>query len=121
MNQHVKELWVNALRSGDYSQAKGALRNSQGYCCLGVLCDLYIQEDPHQRTHWKNAYPEVLNQAKYFLEGEGELLPSSVVKWAELINCDPIVEIDEEDASLSELNDEGKTFVEIAQLIENQL
>jgi len=121
MNQHVKELWVNALRSGDYSQAKGALRNAQGYCCLGVLCDLYIQEDPHQRTHWINEYPEVLNQAKYFLQGEGDFLPSSVVKWAELDDCDPNVEFGEEYVSLAELNDERKTFVEIAQLIENQL
>lgn len=38
MNQKQKDLWVAALRSGDYKQGKGALRCKQDdtYCCLGV-------------------------------------------------------------------------------------
>lgn len=35
-----------ALRSGEYAQAKGYLRekDGSGYCCLGVACDLYHKE-----------------------------------------------------------------------------
>lgn len=32
--------WINALRSGEYKQANGALQNEYGYCCLGVLCEI---------------------------------------------------------------------------------
>lgn len=46
-NQKVMQAWVKALRSGEYKQTTGALRRSsatetmpEGYCCLGVLCDI---------------------------------------------------------------------------------
>ena len=32
--------WVEALRSGEYRQTSGVLRDRDGFCCLGVLCDL---------------------------------------------------------------------------------
>lgn len=40
MNAELKAKWVEALRSGRYSQTRGALRDEDGYCCLGVLCDV---------------------------------------------------------------------------------
>lgn len=33
--------WVEALRSGEYEQGFGRLRQSDVYCCLGVACDVY--------------------------------------------------------------------------------
>lgn len=39
----LKAKWLVALRSGEYQQAKGALRTIEGekcMCCLGVLCDV---------------------------------------------------------------------------------
>ena len=33
-------LWVDALRSGKYSQGRGSLHYEDSYCCLGVLCDV---------------------------------------------------------------------------------
>lgn len=36
------EKWVSALRSGEYSQAQGALQTKAGYCCLGVACKTFI-------------------------------------------------------------------------------
>lgn len=32
--------WAKALRSGKYQQSRMALRNSKGYCCLGVACEI---------------------------------------------------------------------------------
>lgn len=34
----IKQKWLDALRSGEYKQGKGRLRDGNGaYCCLGVL------------------------------------------------------------------------------------
>jgi hypothetical protein len=40
MDTELKAKWINALRSGEYTQAEGMLHDSEngGYCCLGVLC-----------------------------------------------------------------------------------
>ena len=32
--------WTDALRSGEYKQGQGQLREADTYCCLGVLCDV---------------------------------------------------------------------------------
>lgn len=34
------EKWLHALESGKYSQIKSALRTTEGFCCLGVACDV---------------------------------------------------------------------------------
>lgn len=36
-----QQLWVDALRSGEYRQTRGCLQDSHGYCCLGVACRVY--------------------------------------------------------------------------------
>lgn len=44
MNQEIKARWVDALRSGDYEQGTGTLRNRDDkFCCLGVLMDLAVK------------------------------------------------------------------------------
>lgn len=47
MKAELKAKWVAALRSGDYRQVNGSLKEELeagtgefGYCCLGVLCEL---------------------------------------------------------------------------------
>lgn len=40
MNQELKAKWVEALRSGRYSQDTGTLRSGYGFCCIGVLLDV---------------------------------------------------------------------------------
>lgn len=45
MNPEIKEKWLEALRSGDYTKGEGQLvtfrADKKEYCCLGVLCDLH--------------------------------------------------------------------------------
>lgn len=50
----VKYLWLEALESGEYRQAKGVLCDAMssiamgkevGYCCLGVLCEVVMKND----------------------------------------------------------------------------
>lgn len=38
-----RKLWVKALRSGEYEQTRSWLRDDDGFCCLGVACDVYRQ------------------------------------------------------------------------------
>lgn len=39
MDAELKAKWIDALRSGEYKQARATLRDNSGaYCCLGVLC-----------------------------------------------------------------------------------
>lgn len=48
-NEHRKNLikWREELASGKYSQCQGKLRGETGYCCLGVLLDIF---EPNQWT-----------------------------------------------------------------------
>lgn len=40
MRARLKAKWVEALRSGRYRQAQGALYRGTKFCCLGILCDV---------------------------------------------------------------------------------
>lgn len=58
MDTDVKERWVAALRSGEYTQAKGNLKvklegdGRYGHCCLGVLCDLAAEDGIIEPAVW---------------------------------------------------------------------
>lgn len=125
MNPQIKEKWVNALRSGNYEQNHdGRLRNENGYCCLGVLCDLYAKENDKE---WGNY--DAGSGEGYNFEDYNDFPPQSVIEWAGLSNENPAVEVvyDEEDEPFSDneplasLNDNGMSFNDIANLISSQL
>jgi hypothetical protein len=49
MNENAEQkdrlrLWVEALRSGNYAQTMHKLRDDDGFCCLGVMCDVFMRE-----------------------------------------------------------------------------
>lgn len=117
MNPEIKALWLAALRGGKYKQARGALRKSNGFCCLGVLCDLAVNAD---LGHW--AYDISFTDKEN--HRTVEYLPHSISDWANLPESDPQIN----GRYLSFLNDGQKdkgirphTFAEIADLIEAHL
>ncbi len=112
MNQEIKVKWVAALRSGDYNQGKGSLKSEDKFCCLGVLCDL------HSKTFGTQWATTEGNEDKYYL-GTKEVLPNDVMRWADLDWQNP--KIREHQTSLTELNDSGDSFEEIADIIEKYL
>ena len=126
MNPEIKQQWINALRSGEYEQStQGCLHTanefSAGYCCLGVLCDLYAKE--HNKEWTKNH-----DTSNLYFEGEDQYPPQSVVEWAGLPDKNPSIkfsgEIDDweyEEPELAELNDDGVPFNTIADFIEQYL
>ena len=112
MNPQIKQKWVSALRSGDYQQTQQVLHNKNGFCCLGVLCDLYIKEN---QLEW-----ELTNNGNYYnFQDENVYLPHSVVEWSGIGDDNPT--INDGESRLAGLNDNGTTFNEIANLIEEQL
>lgn len=110
MDEKVKQLWVKALRSGQFKQGLHQLRQDtfggRRYCVLGVLCAVYEQQLKTSATfNWKSG-----------------VLPYNVQKWAGLSSDDPVVSEFTLDAlRLSALNDEGHSFQDIAFLIESKL
>lgn len=123
MKPEIKQRWIEALRSGKYEQDRGVLRSVQtdGFCCLGVLCDLYIQD--HSDAQWE----QDLENGRFAIHGETGVLPSNVVTWAGLSDTNPGVKVLDDDdtgycsSSLAGLNDLGRSFEQIAQVIEEQL
>ena len=111
MNPQIKQKWVDALRSGEYQQCRGYLRKEDGFCCLGVLCDLYIKEN---NVEWQHNEVD-----DYFYENHSFIPPSSVVEWSGIADSNPFV--NDEIDTLGGLNDKGFTFNEIADVIEEHL
>ena len=107
LRPEVKKLWLNALRSGDYQQGHNRLcdtvKGVNKFCCLGVLDDLYKKENPkYIRTDQYYLTTEVQNWA---FEDTEKLLKNPSVN----------------DVTLSQMNDTGSSFNEIAQVIENNM
>ena len=114
MNKRIKKLWVAALRSGEYTQGRGRLRNrADEFCCLGVLCNIHAQE-----------HPEIAAAQRTSLEYMGSYaqLPKAVVRWAGLeTSPGTCVRIAGNLNFLAVYNDRGVSFSQIADAIEEQL
>jgi len=131
VNPEVKELWLAALRSGDYVQGQNQLTELPDlesgparHCCLGVLCELAVAAGVVSFVR------DVQDHRTY--DGEVNYLPPSVHEWAG-ISRNPMIrdlETSEVDQTclvpLAALNDGAsglrqRSFTEIADLIEEQL
>ncbi len=114
MNKDIKKLWIAALRSGEYKQGMGKLRRAGRFCCLGVLCNLHAQ-----------AHPEIAatQKTKRRYLREEEFLPHEVREWAGLDFRNPEVKQPRtgELTSLADLNDDGYSFDQLANIIQRQL
>lgn len=125
MKEDIKELWVNALPS--YKQDQDRLRTSYGFCCLGVLCDLYLKEmgEGWVIDVYKGLDGRYVNY--YMNDYENEFLPKEVMDWAGLSCNNPNVEyqFDGDDVPnsypISDLNDMGVDFETISKVIQDQL
>jgi hypothetical protein len=108
--------WVKALRSGTYTQGKELLRTSDGgYCCLGVLCELSALGQWEQ-----DRYGDGFSFAKLAdkTERREDILPAWVAREFGFVNADGTVECDPWE--LAQMNDEGSTFEELADVIEKR-
>lgn len=118
----VQKKWVEALRSGKYAQTKERLcrmtPEGPAFCCLGVLCDLYIQKHPGQ-AGWDDPLHDRLGvYIPLSLGGRvyGSALPAEVCTWAGVTCANGV----HGNTSLWAANDSGTDFQAIADLIESE-
>jgi hypothetical protein len=127
MRKDVMKKWVQALRSGKFKQGTGTLKqfNSKGdaqHCCLGVLCELYNKE---MKKNKKKTLSEKVIDGCDFAYGatrfdrKSDDLPKLVREWAGMNNSlGTFTDSSGELNTLADLNDCGKKFKTIADIIE---
>lgn len=107
MKKGIKRRWIRALRSGRYKQARRKLRGDNGYCCLGVLCDI------SGKGNWRE-----LNTGCWVYDYRG--LSSSAYPCEEIRKSIGLRSVEMEE--LISMNDSEKTnFDTIADWIENRI
>lgn len=112
MNDNAKN-WVKALRSGEYKQTTGALHNQDGFCCLGVACELAVEAGIVTSHDKGNLYT-------YGTSNNCGALPNEVSKWLGLSTTWGGFNRGTESTDLPKLNDEEHlTFEQIADIIES--
>lgn len=118
MKAKYKRLWLKALRSGKYKQTRRVLHDEEGYCCLGVLCDV-LKKD--LGISWDD-----FGEGAFYFNGEDVALPDSVIEITDLAkgleDIEPHVgEYRLKNGTMKDLasqNDGGKSFKQIANIIE---
>lgn len=99
MNKRLKARWIKALRSGKYKQTTGTMKDAAGYCCLGVLRELIA---PGSRAEDCNA----------------SALGPRHCKIAGLPRYSTDVRSESPQNKVAKMNDDGRSFTEIADYIE---
>lgn len=128
MKPEIKARWVAALRSGEYQQGQGWLKMKEAnggpvrHCCLGVLCELAVQDGVIEASTPLGGEVTIFT-TEFIFDNKDKTLPHSVMGWAGLNDVDPFVYLgpSASESSLAELNDSGHDFNEIAYLIEDFL
>lgn len=130
-NNAALRVWVNELRSGNRQQATEALEqlddqgNVVGQCCLGVACDLFKKEVGLLRE------VDQIVPTRALYDRAGEVLPYALVNYLGVDDDSVQIYLVGEPStaqtyaykpddyySLTEMNDGGMTFNQIADVIE---
>lgn len=88
------EPWTEALRSGDYPQTAGTLHDSSGFCCLGVAAVVYGIATPEQMV-----CDDTSEGPSWVYEELADRIPENIISRG------------------IEMNDSGRSFTEIAEMI----
>lgn len=115
LNENAK-LWVEDLRKNGNLQGRGALHKEvmgeDKFCCLGRACILYNLNNQDNQLSIK--FNEITGMYAY--SNNIGTLPTRVRDWLGLRSQKGIFD----DNCLTHLNDSGKTFAEIADIIESE-
>lgn len=132
----ARKAWIEALRSGEYTQTQEQLRRLQpvykedpetgdttdevlqsaGFCCLGVACDLYLKLEQPASMKWddeKFVYSMDVDGTVHHVVGD---LPTVVQDWLGLIDSEGKHRYD--GTTLAERNDSGDSFEGISSKLE---
>ena len=106
MDKQWADKWVQALRSGKYTQVSNGLHTDAGYCCLGVLCDVVGEKFDGK------------DDGFYACLGSRGTLPEKVMRTVGMKTATGTYE--DNIFSLAEDNDRGESFDGIADIIEER-
>jgi hypothetical protein len=105
VNKEIAEMWCKELESGFWEQGKYFLEHTNTYCVFGVLANIAATQGICSHSgHNIGTF-----------DGNWSLVPESVVKWAELKSNNG--EIPGLKYPLAEMNDNGKSFKQLAEVI----
>jgi len=114
MKEKVAKKWIKDLRKPKNKQAKKALFDGTGYCCLGRLCVVA-------------GYSFYKYKGKYVVKGapgeidrrESQVLPPAIQQWAGMNSKNGAFAYDmQTQGCLAYMNDHGSSFTDIADFIE---
>lgn len=112
MRADIKKEWTEALRSDKFKQCKGRLKKVFGgptrHCCLGVLCEIKNLEESERIIEGSEYINFKMNDESSFSD-----LPNVFAEYVGI----PVLK----EQMLMKMNDEGKSFNEIADWIEENL
>lgn len=114
----IQKEWVELLRSGKFKQGTGVLHNAENNyrCCLGVAIEVCKRHGITFKEEITSFFSNGVSGEAIKYDGLGGCLPEKAVNFIGLsTNFGTFLNGD-----LSELNDDGKTFEEIADLIESE-
>jgi hypothetical protein len=135
MKIDIAKQWIDALKSGTYQQGQGKLHATDingacMYCCLGVLCDLYMQQNPDEldvKVVTRKS-DDFLQHTQMLSIGEDSItvydndslvLPLRVREWAGMNDAlGRFTNASHAQDSLAELNDHGMSFDRLADVID---
>lgn len=114
MNPIIKDKWIAALKSGEYTQGPSRLKirydnDEIRHCCLGVLCELARVESITNEYPLLSSY--AFGASKH--TATNTMPASDVLTWAELAAYQADV--------LAGLNDSGWSFDRIAEYIQEYI
>jgi len=109
MKRSIAKKWIVALKSGNYKQGLGQLKEEDTYCVLGVLCDLYIKDTGRGKWGANGFYGQG--------SSSGSSLVSEVRNWAGMTTSNGKYNGE----SLMSRNDEGSSFIDLAKVIKNNV
>jgi hypothetical protein len=114
MHEHVKKMWVDALRSRKYPQGHGALKTEEGYCCWGLLCEI------SGLGSWVYG-----NDGTFYVVGDERgdaYIPNPVADWAGIERYNPRLQYFsaalDPHRGLAQYNDNYYSFDDIADMID---
>lgn len=120
MKKEIKKQIIEALKDGFYEQSVGLLRTGQdGFCFLGVLCDLY------NSFYSGIDFWNIDMYGVWDFMGFTEEIPVKVQLWSGLDsvcslpnNALYFLSNGKKADSMVELNDDGRSFDELAEIID---
>lgn len=126
INKDRLRLGLEALRSGEYRQARSTLvavddNGDRRFCCLGVMCDVALKNGIENLEECDRVYDVGYRDVREGGEAWAEysVLPKLVREWYGFDRTVPMVMVDEDYRELTYLNDaQGWDFEKIADAIE---